>query len=178
MIAPRLAVAAMALLLAGSANAMTAACGVVLTNVASATYSINFDRSAGVGANNNGTAMVVVANPVALLWKTASTTVQAPGGAVQFCISFDNQSDCTSAFNVVITDRVPDNMRFMSVDLMNDPWDGQIFNTWSTALTGQPWTAGNPPAGQGPVGSVYLRWSLPMQGMWESGIVCYTVTIL
>ena len=121
--------------------------------------------------------MVIVANPVAVLWKTASTTVQAPGGTVTFCVSFDNQSDCASAFNVVITDKVPDNMTFKAIELFNEPWDGRIFPTWGNALAG-PWTAGNPPTGQGPIGSLYLRWSVPMQGMWCSGIVCYTVTVL
>jgi len=177
------AVVAMVLGMAGGASAMTAACGVVLTNVASATFSINYDLSSGVGTNANGTAMVVIQNPQVNFWKTADTTTQAPGGVVTFCVSFWNVSACASAMALTITDKVPDNMRFGTAVLANEPPGGVIYGSWATALAG-PWTdfvAGSPPSpptGQGPVGGVYLRWAIPSAGINGSAAVCYSVTIL
>ena len=166
------------------AHAMTAD-GALITNVASGTY----ETTGGVASefDYNVTAFVLVATPQMILQKTGTPTMQAPGGLVTFCLTFSNQSAYTSAFNFVITDAVPDNMRFYQETFTNHPAGGTIVPTWSDDA-GATW---NDAVGVAPIGGtpgrypfsccavdVILRWSVDMVGIQQSGYVCYTTSIL
>jgi len=173
------ALALLGLLTAGPAMALTAD-GVLLTNLAWATYRI----SSGLGQNitYGATANVIVATPNLQLKKNASATMQVAGGMVTFCLSFSNTSSLTSAINVVVNDRLPDNMKFYDPtgtgSFDNDP-PGSVTGiqpAWSAPTTAGPWTAGYPPSGQ--AGPLYLRWSVDIVGPNESGYMCYSASIL
>lgn len=160
--------------LAGTASALTAD-GVLITNQAWGTYKI----TAGTGQNITyaATANVLVATPVIQLKKTTSATIQVAGGVVTFCLSFSNTSANASAVNVVVADKLPDNMKFYdpsAVSFMNEPPDGTM--TWAYSFNNTAWTTGAPPSGQ--AGPLYMRWTTNVVGPHESAYMCYTVSIL
>ena len=170
-----LVAALIALLLVPPSVYATTADGVLLTNLAWAT----FKTTAGAGTNitYGVTANVLVATPAVALRKTTSATLQAAGGYVTFCLSFSNASGLTSAVNVVVNDRIPANMGWadqFGVSFENDPPNGVIYPSWSSNNTA--WTGGVPPLGQ--VNVLYLRWTVNVVGPKQSGYMCYTATIL
>ena len=148
--------------------------GTLITNLASATFKdkTGVMREISYGA----TSWVLVATPSIMLSKMATPTIAVSGGTVTFCITFSNASSLTSAVNVVISDKVPDNVRFDNVRLENDPAGGIITPSWSTN-NAAPWTTNWPPVAQGPVNSLFLRWTTDVMGPRQSAIVCYSVTI-
>jgi uncharacterized repeat protein (TIGR01451 family) len=169
------AVAGLGLLLGSPVRAATAD-GTLITNVASASY-----RNTGgvyTPISYGATVTVIVATPSVMLRKVASPTLQASGGTVTFCISYSNSGGLASAFDVTITDAMPDNMKF-AVGAGN--WDtgtsdglGTVTGTWST--NGTTWGAGLPPNAQG--GPVLLRWTIDVLSPKASGYACYTVSVM
>ncbi len=152
--------------------------GVLITNLAWATYKI----TAGTGASVSYTATlnVAVATPVVMLRKEASATMQVSGGTVTFCISYSNSGGLATAFNLVITDAMPDNMRFVTGagNYFNETGDAWSTTTqsWSTD-GGTNWTSGSYPAmGQGT--PLKLRWTVDIIPPKQTGFVCYTVSVL
>jgi uncharacterized repeat protein (TIGR01451 family) len=170
------ALAVASLFLAHEAQALTAD-GVLLTNLAWATFRIT--NGTGQNITYGATANVVVATPNVQLKKTTSATLQVAGGLVTFCLSFSNTSGLTSAVNVAITDKLPDNMKFSdptgTASFDNDP-EGGVMNA-SFSLTGTaPFTAGMPTSGQ--AGPLYFRWTVNILGPHESAYMCYTASII
>lgn len=166
------AVAAGMSLLSSSAFAGVADCG-MLTNFASVTY----QNTAGdpYSASYAVTAAVTIASPNLIVNKTASPTIQGAGGTVVFCIGFQNLSYCASAINVMIRDKVPDNMNFnlaAYVAWTTGPNDGAMTSEFS--VNGTTWTAGTPAV----VGQYYLRWTYFQLAPRESGVVCFRATVL
>ncbi len=151
--------------------------GSLITNLASATFKdkTGVMREISYGA----TSWVLVATPSVMLLKVVSPTIAVSGGTVTFCITFSNASALTSAVNVVISDKVPDNVRFANALTENDPVGGNITPAWSTDNIA--WSLAWPPGyGQGPAtpaSSVFLRWTTDVMGPRQSAIVCYSVTI-
>lgn len=173
----RLVVALGAMLLGGGAWGMPA-CGVLLTNVASATYRSQENwGSPGLPVAYNVTVNVLVQTPGVVTRKDATPTIQAPGGTVLFCISFSNASACASAANVVIEDVVPGNMNFAQMLTLNAPEGGVLTGAWSNN-GGSSWTAVPPGAwpAKGTV-NIALRWTVDLLGMGKSAYVCYRATI-
>lgn len=176
-----------ALVPAQPGHAMTAD-GALITNVASATYRGTFAFGGPtLEVDYNVTVVVLVTTPQMMIQKTGTPTMQAPGGLVTFCLTFSNQSAYTSAFNFVITDAIPDNMRFYQETFTNNPAGGIIVPTWSDD-GGATW---NDAVGVAPLGGgagrypfsccavdVILRWSVDLVGIQQSGYVCYTTSIL
>jgi len=154
---------------AGRAGAGTVD-GTLITNVASGTYSsasrIGFIVSYPV------TAYVLVQNPAVWIWKTASPTLQAPGGDVTFTACVKNQSAYVSAFNVTVTDVLPIGFDFRA---MSSIWPASWVITNANGLAG-PWVAGWPTVGQEP--TWFLRWTLPVVGPMASGCVAFTARVL
>jgi uncharacterized repeat protein (TIGR01451 family) len=165
------------LVCAGRAEALTAD-GTLLTNLAWATFRI----SAGTAQNitYGATANVVVATPSVQLRKTSSATLQVAGGLVTFCLSFSNASAWTSAVNVVVSDKIPDWMKFSdpaaNQSFANDPKGGVMTPAYATAGPGGPYLTGMPPSGQ--TGPVYLKWTVNILGPHQSAYMCYTASII
>jgi uncharacterized repeat protein (TIGR01451 family) len=163
-------------LLAGTASALTAD-GVLITNLAWGTYRTTSNPVAQ-NITYGATANVLVATPMIQLRKTTSATIQVAGGIVTFCLSYSNTSSLTSALNVVVADKMPDNMKF------TDPGGGAIFDndppggtmTPAYSFNNTAWTTGVPTSGQ--AGPLYLRWTTDVVGPKESAYMCYTVSIL
>lgn len=159
--------------------------GTLITNVASATYKTT--GGVPVEFDFNVTAFVLVGTPQMMIQKTGTPTMQAPGGLVTFCLTFSNQSAYGGALNFVLTDAIPDNMRFYQELFTNAPAGGTIVPSWSDD-GGATWedTAGVPPNGGGPgrypnAGwpfDVILRWTVDLVDTQQSGYVCYTASIL
>ena len=179
----KMQMAAMAVVLAGGltllvpvpAFAGVADCG-MLTNFASVTYS----NTAGdpYEASYAVTAPFKVASPNLVISKYATPTIQGAGGTVFFCINFQNLSYCASAINVLVRDKVPDNMNFIVIGpnyyaWTNGPNNGTDADEYAAVSTG-PWTPGEPAV----AGNYWLRWSFPMLAPRESGVICFRATVL
>ena len=151
--------------------------GTLITNVASATYKMT--SGTGQTISYGATVTVMVATPSVMLRKVASPTLQASGGTVTFCISYSNSGGRASAFDVTITDAMPDNMKFIAgagnADWGTSDGDGVVYAVWSTNGGGG-WTAGTPANAQG--GPVLLRWTIDVLSPKASGMVCYTVSVM
>jgi len=155
------------------ASAGVADCG-MLTNFASVTF-----QSAGytpVEVSYAVTASIRIATPNLVISKVSTPTMQGAGGTVTFCISFQNISYCASAIDVIITDRVPDNMNFIMgapnyTAWTNGPNNGTQVNQWLNAGV---WTAGEPAI----VGQYYLRWAFDQLAPRESGVICFRASVL
>jgi len=152
--------------------------GVLITNHASATYKMT--SGTGQVISYGATVTVMVATPAVMLKKVAGPTMQASGGTVTFCISFSNSGGLASAFDVTITDAMPDNMRF-AAGTGNASWDpagGVVYWAWSTN-GGAGWTMGGtamPTNGQAT--PLLLRWQVDVLSPRASGFVCYTASVL
>ena len=182
-----LSVACAVLAIAHTAQATTAD-GTLITNVACAT----FGTVATAGWPGSGqtlevsycaTQTVLVATPSIALQKTAAPSIECSGGTITFCIWAVNTSSLTSAFDVVLVDRLPDNVAYLT---------GQ--NQWATGTAGgtitygygaggalPTYTWGNTEPANGGVQSgslYYLRWVVNMIGPLKSAMVCYKVQIL
>lgn len=169
--------ACLAAVLAGGVASASTADGVLITNLAGATYKTT--SGAGQSISYGATVNVLVATPVVMLRKEASGTLQASGGTVTFCISYSNSGRWASAFNVVITDAMPDNMRFVNGtgNWESPPAGSSVTRAWSTN-GGAGWTStgSTPNMAQGT--PVLLRWTVDVLGPNASGYVCYTVSVL
>jgi len=168
------ALAAMGLLvLTGrEAGAMTTD-GTLITNVACATF---------MGASGGGfsvtycaTVTTRVDNPCIALQKLANPTVQSSGGTVTYTIWVVNCSCANSAFNVTVTDRLPDNVSFLA---SIPGWNGGTGGNWwpTNGSNGTTWVAGSPGLGQ--TATYYLRFVLTMLGPCASAMQSYSVTVL
>ena len=147
--------------------------GTLITNVATATFST--PTGGPFAVTFGATATVIVLSPCVALQKVADTTVQAAGGTVTYTLWVVNCSAAMSAFNILVTDKLPDNMAY-------DAPRGTFGNggAWSSfeSATGGPTTyvAGTPPAGQ--VTPYYLRFLLDILGPSKSAYVKYSAVIL
>jgi hypothetical protein len=176
---------------AGRARAATAE-GALLTNVATATFwSL---QGTPLLPEWNGTAYVLVVAPSIQVSKTADPWIECPGATVTFCIYAVNESLYTSAFNVILNDRLPDLFAYVSGQ---DRWAG---NTSGATITpgyrgpggfdvycwpgvihascpdGAP-SSGEPNDGQ--IGPNYnVRWAISVIGPGQSAMACFKVRIL
>lgn len=175
-------------ILAPRAGSAATVDGALITNLACATYTLNRGTGPMVTISYCATAVVQVATPCVMLRKSGNTTIQAAGGTVTFCITFSNCSDWASAMNVVVTDVVPVNTRFVSTpaNLVWEPEGSTMTTAWSSN-GGTTWMSG--PSAVGPTygypvspvetwPDVRLKWTIDALGPGASGYVCYTVSIL
>lgn len=186
----RLAIPAVLLLgilaVAGTAGAQTSE-GALLTNVATASY---FSPDGGYYTiTYNSTRYVLVMSPAIQLYKSSNPTQQCTGGTVTFCVTARNSSAMTSAFNVVIEDKMPgDNISYGFAYLTGQTnW---ATTTGSVITLGYKYCvgAGCPSVGtwnpfwgaeplQGQLGPYYLRWGVNMIGPGRSVQVCFKATV-
>lgn len=164
-------VLALALALPGQAGAMTA-CGAMLTNTVSATFGSNPAGTIPFFITYNATTGVLINCPAITVAKLATPTAQQAGQLVTFRISVSNTSPYFSAFNVVVLDRLPDNMEWAGV---------------ATVYSVGAWTEGSANTKAGPYGGTpasgqdypyYLRWTLGMLGPGKSSYVEFQARIL
>ncbi len=166
--------------------------GTLLTNSASATYKAG---NQATSVSYSATAKILVANPKVFLWKGSSPTfVGVTGGNVTFTLCFSN-GGANSAFSVIITDRMPPGVQFVSptCNPMEDPEDGgddygayQVVGpapaiSYSSTNENGPYTLGCPtPVPWGstwPAQGYFLQWTIDQLDIKESGCIWYTVTI-
>jgi len=159
------------LLMAGKAAAATADCSQI-TNFASATYqNSSLD---GYIVSYAVTARVMAGTPGVITGKTATPTIQGSGGVVTFCITFQNVSYCASAFNVMVTDKVPDGMNYVGNSLASWTTGGGAASPFF-GVGVYPATAGQP---AGISASYNLRWVFDELGPRESGALCFQASVL
>jgi len=185
--------AAGALLLGTSkgASAMTTD-GTLVTNIASATFGSVSGMPFTVSYCS--TANFIVVSPCVAMWKSTVPwspsgvdleypvgsgdwwPVQSSGCLVTYEVGIWDCNDWSSAFNVTLTDKLPDNTAFVQ-DLSdfngNTPYNW-IYNSYSFGA----WNNNAPmPAGQ--TGPAYMRWVLRVFGLkWRSAYVRYVVRVL
>jgi len=149
--------------------------GTLITNVASATF--NTASLSPYAVSYCATATVIIQNPCVTLIKTPDVTVQAAGGTVTYTLWVVNCSPVTSAFNITVTDKLPDNVKY---DASQAQWNGNGGGIWqkSTSPSGAngSWTAAVPVAGQ--TTPFYLRYVMPTLGPLQSAFISYSVAIL
>lgn len=173
---PSVLAAGILALTAGGARCATSD-GTIITNIASATFQ-GAGNPRGFVVTYSATATVLVQNPRIMLFKTASPTMQAPGGDVTFRVCVRNMSADVSAFNVTVTDQIPAGFEFQAGGAFAaNP--GIWPNTWvvtnANGVAG-PWNAGWPTVGQEP--AWFMRWTLPVVGQNSSGCVEFTARVL
>ena len=152
-----------------------AADGALITNNVTATYGGSGGISIKYTVSYMATANVLISCPVVSLAKVAIPTVQSAAGVVTFQIWVANTSMQASAFNVVISDKLPDNVTFLGP--VTTWWNGTApATTTSSSSNGTTWPSSAPLAGQG--GPYYLRWTLNQLAPGRSGFFQYTVTVL
>jgi uncharacterized repeat protein (TIGR01451 family) len=123
------------------------------------------------------TATVLVQNPCVSLRKVPDVTIQAAGGTVTYTLWVVNCSPIMSAFNITVTDKLPDNVAY---DQPRGSWNGGSGGTWasSESATGAVGTfvPGTPPPGQ--LTPYYLRYVIDLLGPAKSAMIAYSVVIL
>ena len=155
--------------------------GTLITNVACATFSAT-DQTP-FAASYCSTALIFIVAPSVQVNKRANPSIECSGGTVTFCMYAYNNSNWTSAFNVVLNDRMPGGVSYIT---------GQ--NLWAGGTAGatitQGWGGEGLPSnaylwGSEPVlGAVtsgnyyYLRWVINMLGPRQSAMICYRVQLL
>ena len=165
-----------AALLPRYASAM-AADGALITNIVSATYGGSGGPTIQYKVSYNATITVLVSCPVVSLAKVAIPTVQSAGAVVTFQIWVANTSMQASAFNVVINDRLPDNMTYLGPLTFTWFSGAPVVVTTNAANTATPpWIAGQPNAGQG--SPYYLRWTIDKLGPTRSGYIQFLATVI
>ena len=154
------------------ASAMTAD-GTLVTNVACATYMSA--SGAGFAVSYCVTTPFRVDNPCLALQKAANPTAQASGGLVTYTIWVLNCSCSGSAFNINVTDRLPDNV---VMGTNQTPWNGGSGGNWfaSSGSNNTTWAV-NAPA-QGQATPYYLRYVLDQLGPCRSAYASFTVSVL
>ena len=173
--AARVLIAAIALLAGAGAKCATTD-GSLLTNAVSATFSANTAGTVAYAVSYNSTATVIVRNPAIELTKVATPTTMSAGGEITFRVWAANTSLYSSAFDVVVIDRLPDNMEYVN------PSFGQWVNgtgTWTAEYSsayGAGYAAGQP--GNGQDAPYYLRWTLNWLGPGRSGFIEFKARIL
>ena len=184
-------------LLAGMRGHALLTSGQLLTNFASATYSLSgLDGGTGEGGPvegginainvpNSQTAWVLVTETPQLclqLWKQATDIQGAPlasatpGSLVCFTISFSNCGAYTG-WSVTITDVLPQNTQKCLCFVPSAVWvSGGTTPSyrWATSLSG-PWSVFGDAGRKSPL---YMRWLLSKVGLHKTGYIRYCVTIL
>jgi uncharacterized repeat protein (TIGR01451 family) len=168
---------AMLLGLAGKASGL-ATSGVLLTNMVSFTYSNDFGGNRQIIGSYGATMAVLVQNPALSVSKYATPTLQASGSNVTFRVCVMNMSGTSSAFNVAVLDRLPDNME----------WAGVATNMWSMGVPAGTWTEQSSSVFPGPYAAFppivgqdapyYMRWVLTTLGPNRSACVEFQAKIL
>ncbi len=157
----------------------TTVTGTLITNTVTATmtsvlgtpYEARWAQPPGSATAN----VLVVAGPVITLLKLASPTEQISGGTVTYRLWVENISPTWSAFNITVTDFLPDNVSYSGNP---DSWNGGSFGTWFSYVSadGVSYFGGSPTIGQ--TAPYYLRWILTQLGPNRSAFVEFTVNIL
>jgi len=144
--------------------------GTLITNCAAGT----FQSSAGKLwlVSYCATAWVYVQNPNMIIWKTVTPTVQAAGGNVTFTICAKNTSAAVSAFNVTVTDRMPDGMSYQGG---YTEWPAAWVDSYNNTANGSG-TNGQPAVGA--LNPLFLKWTMPALGPMASGCVTYAARVL
>lgn len=146
--------------------------GSIMTNTALATFSGMAGIGTGYMVSYLATDRVLICNPVVAYKKTATPTLIFPTGTVVFSLCVVNNSITTSALNMVLSDKLPDNMTFVAQSLWTAP---APIAAYSASMAG-PWTTGTPVVGQG--NPLYLRWTFGLIGPRSSGCVDYQAVVL
>lgn len=148
--------------------------GTLITNIASA----SMNSSAGAPAftvSYSSTATVLVRNPCINLVKNSNPTTQTAGGTVTFTLYVVNCSCWVSAHNVIITDRLPDNVNYSD---NYGSWNGGGAGIWTpySCSDNATWVNSQPVVGQG--APYYLRFVLDWLGPCKSAMAQFTANIL
>ena len=165
-------------LVAGGRSALAATTdGTLITNVACGT----FQSASGIGfaISYCCTATVIVSNPCVSLQKSATPTLQSSGGYVTFQLIAKECGCTTSAFNIMVTDRLPDNMALMSVastNVMN--WGGGTapIHSLFSSTNNVNWNA-NWPGTLGQLPPFWLWWQLEYLGPCKSSSISFLTTV-
>lgn len=167
-----------AALFCGGAKAATVE-GTLILNEVSATLWPYIGVPSGT-VSFSATAYVQVCTPSISLDKRANSTVQSAGGVVTFCINIANNSNCTSAFSLIVSDWLPDNMAYVNTDRM---WvDGGTvgYGYWLPDVMPPVglWFWPNSKPAPGTTGNVELFWWIDMVGIGRTGYVCFQASVL
>jgi len=149
--------------------------GALITNIVSATYGGSGGPSIQYTVSYRATANVLVSCPIVSLAKVAIPTVQAAAGTVTFQVWVSNTSAQASAFGLVITDMLPNNLTYANT--LTFWWNGTApAVTNAVSANNIAWQNGVPVVGQG--SPYYLRWTIDKLAPGRSGFIQYLATVL
>jgi uncharacterized repeat protein (TIGR01451 family) len=165
----------------------TAADSALITNTVGATFwsTAGISSALAYRVSYLATASVFVACPQLGIRKDVyattlggtviNTTFQAAGGTVTYRIWVGNTSFTSSAFNVVVTDQLPDNTDFRGRGAAD--WYGGATCTRVYSIdAGATWPGPDPAAGA--VNPLLLRWRFNTIGMGKSAYVEFMARVL
>jgi uncharacterized repeat protein (TIGR01451 family) len=163
------------LLLPGVSRAMTAD-GAMITNFAAATGYWGVAGPAYTSrytVSYNATAGVIVSCPVVHITKMVTPTMLAVSQTATYTVCIINNALNASAFNLVVNDKMPDNMAWVT-GLTNwstgTAWSAPVFSS-----NGTTWGVAEPPAGQG--SPWFLQWRIGPLGPNRSACVTFKMTV-
>lgn len=161
-----------------------AADGALLTNIVSATY------HGMAGYPNSGqpylpkytmsylvTANILVSCPIVAITKRANVSTQSVDGTVTFEICAINSSMQASAWNIVITDALMDNMSYVGGSYAS--WAPPLPSQWtvsSASALAIPFGTTQPNANQ--VAPYFLRWTINTLGPARSACISFQTKVL
>ncbi len=152
--------------------------GTLITNVACATYGTAAD-TCNLSATYCVTLTVLVTNPNVQINKSASPTVDCSGATVTFCIWVANTSIWTSAFQVMVEDRIPTSIAYVTgvVSWVTGTTGATLTQGYgNTGATPTYYWSGEPGAGQ--TATYAVRWIVSMIGPGKSAMMCWKGQIL
>ena len=173
---------AVMLLGAGRAMGMTSD-GTMITNSAAATAywgptGPTYTWAQHFGISYNATTQVYVSCPVISIVKTVTPTTIAVAQTATFTICAVNASLSASAWNVTITDRLPDWLAYTTAGFST--W-APLGNNWYWACSGNgtTWTGpANAQPGNLQGAPYFMRWVISPLGPGRSACVTFTGTVL
>ena len=151
--------------------------GTLITNVACATYGA-VQPNCDFVVSYCVTASVLVANPLIAANKSSNPTIECSGGTITFCIYVRNNSAYTSAFNILVSDILPQNISYINGGQAN--WAGGTAGAAITIGSGSfiPFTTAWVEAPAAQTSNYYLRWNISIMGPGKSALVCWKGNIL
>ncbi len=164
-----------------------AADGALITNIVAATYHgmAGYPGSGVAGTSPYApkytmsylaTATILVSCPVVSITKRANTSVQSVAGTVTFEICAVNSSLQASAWNLVITDALMDNMSYVGGSYASwVPGAPSVWTPSSSSSLAIPFGGAQPNAAQ--TSPYFLRWTINTLGPARSACITFQAVV-
>jgi len=152
--------------------------GAMITNYAAATgyWGVaSADYAKRYTVSYNATAGVLISCPVIGVTKLVTPTMLAASQTATYTVCVVNNALNATAWNLVVSDKLPDNMGWVNPSLVS--W-APVGTTWKLeqSQVGVVWLVGEPPNAS--TSPWFLRWTVDKLGPNRSACVTFRMTVL